>query len=408
MTVAIKVDHRPTPFADHRFTDILDQAKSIKSLLQSEAAETERLRTPTEAVDRALRSMNAFAMLLPERLGGVGLSLSSYARVQMEIAQGDPSAAWVVQIVNGTTWIASLASDAIQDELFANGPITACGAYNPPGRATRVEGGYRITGAWPYTSGSRQAQWLQCGILFEGENAPAVPGISMAYIPMSEIEMKDSWFVTGLQGTGSDTSCAKDVFVPEHRIVTMDKPFGMITPGKRHFGAASDWLSPVPTVRASALGLLLGAARRMQELCEADSKVKPVVTTSFRTRTDSAVFVAEHGRIAAQLDSAETLLFDALGTLDALALQGVKPDVKTCSKQRAQCAQIIELIHNSIERIMFISTSSAFLLSNPLQKYWRDLHMGIRHIQNVPLIGYEIYGRDTMGALPNITPVGAY
>ncbi|MHC0054643.1 acyl-CoA dehydrogenase family protein [Actibacterium sp. D379-3] len=174
--------------------------------------------------------------------------------------------------------------------------------------------------------------------------------------------------------------------MPEKLIVTMDKPYGMIVPGKRHFGAASDWLSPVPSVRATGLAQLLGAARKMQEICEEDSKKKAIVTTVFKTRTESAVFVQELGRIAAQLDAAETLLFDALGTLDAIALDGRKPDVATCSKQRAQCAQIVELIHSSIEKIMFVSASSAFMLGNPLQRYWRD----------------------NLGALPNITPVGAY
>jgi alkylation response protein AidB-like acyl-CoA dehydrogenase len=408
MATLLKADTKPTPFADHKLPGLLDQAIALQPLLEEKAAEANELRSPTKAVEDAFREMGAFSLLLPERLGGVGLSLSSFARIQMEIGKGDPSMSWVLQIINGTSWISSLASDAIQDELFANGPTNVCGAYNPPGKAVRVEGGYKVTGAWPYSSGSRQANWAQCGILFEGDDVPTAPGISMAYIPMDQITIKDSWYVTGMQATGSDTTCANDVFVPEHLIVTMDKPYGTIVPGKRHFGAASDWLAPVPSVRATGLAQLLGAARKMQEICEAESKKKPVVTTMFKTRLDSAVYLHDLGKVAAQLDSAETLLFDALDTLDGIALQGMKPDVAVCSKQRAQCAQIVELIHASIEKIMFISTSSAFAFSNPLQRYWRDIHVGLRHIQNVPMIGYEIYGRDNLGALPNITPVGAY
>ncbi len=78
------------------------------------------------------------------------------------------------------------------------------------------------------------------------------------------------------------------------------------------------------------------------------------------------------------------------------------------AKHKAQCAQIVDLIHNSIESLMFISGSSAFLHSNPLSRYWRDIHVGLRHVTNVPMLSYEIYGRDRLGVTPNISPPGAY
>src|SRR3546814_21200278 len=74
----------------------------------------------------------------------------------------------------------------------------------------------------------------------EGYEGPVVPGINMVYIPFSQLEIKDSWYVTGMKGTGSDTSVAKDVFVPDHLMVMMDKPFGYVEPGKKHYGAPSD------------------------------------------------------------------------------------------------------------------------------------------------------------------------
>src|SRR3546814_2279448 len=74
----------------------------------------------------------------------------------------------------------------------------------------------------------------------------------MVYIPFSQLEIKDSWYVTGMQGTGSDTSVAKDVFVPDHLMVMMDKPFGYVEPGKKHYGAPSDRVPVVPVVRSEA------------------------------------------------------------------------------------------------------------------------------------------------------------
>src|SRR3546814_11668952 len=88
------------------------------------------------------------------------------------------SISWVAQIVNGTTWVSSLTSDATQEALFGEGPNAVCGAYNPPGKARRVDGGWIVNGAWPYTSGSRQSDWAQSGVVLEGYEGPVVPGIN--------------------------------------------------------------------------------------------------------------------------------------------------------------------------------------------------------------------------------------
>ena len=346
-------------------------------------------------------------MLLPKRWGGAGLSMTGFAQVQIELGKGDLSISWVAQIINGTSWVASLTSDKTQEALFGDGPKLVCGAYNPPGKGRKVEGGYLVTGAWPYTSGSRQSDWAQSGVLLEGNTGPVVPGINMAYIPFSQIEIRDTWYVTGMQGTGSDTSVVNDVFVPDHLMVTMDKPFGHVEPNKKHWGAPSDNLPVVPVVRATGLAQLVGAAEAMLEIVLGESTKKPVVTTIYKNRAESGAAVHELGRVAAQLDTARLLLFSATGLLDQISLTGEKFTDAARAKHKAQCAQIVDLIHNSIESLMFISGSSAFSLSNPLSRYWRDIHVALRHVTNTPMISYDIYGHDRLG-VPNISPSGAY
>ena len=191
-------------------------------------------------------------------------------------------------------------------------------------------------------------------------------------------------------------------------MVTMDKPFGHIEDGKQHIGAASDFLPVVPTVRCTGLAQLLGAAEYMLELTENDAKTKPIITTTYAKRTDSHVHVAEIGKIAAMLDTARVLLFNATATLDAAAEKGAKLTQIEAAAHKAQCATIVETIHAAVEKIMFLAGSSAFALDKPIQRYWRDVHVGLRHVQNIPLIGYEIYGRDRLEVAPNISPPGAY
>lgn len=406
-TVARIDEFRPTDFAPESVAQTyIERAKALRDLLRSEAAEGERLRSPTPTVDKALKENDLLTLLLPQRWGGAGLSFTDYARVQMELAKGDTSISWVSQIVNGTTWVASLTSDATQETLFGSGPNLVCGAYNPPGKARRVEGGWIVNGAWPYTSGSRQAAWAQAGCVLEGYEGPVVPGINMVYIPMSQIQMRDTWFMSGMQGTGSDTSVAVDAFVPDHLMVMMDKPFGHVEPGKRHYGAPSDCVPVVPVVRATGLAQLVGAAEAMLEIVEAEGN-KPIVTTTYASRKSSGVVLHDLGRVAAQLGTAKLLLLDATATLDDVGLTGRDFPHEERAKHKAQCAQIVELVHESIETLMFISGSSAFALDKPISRFWRDVHVGLRHVQNVPMLGYEIFGRSRLG-VDNISPPGAY
>ena len=265
MATAAKLDLPvQSGFADRSVADaFVEKARSLRDFFQKEAPEGEKRRNPTPAVDKVLKEEGFLRMLLPQRLGGFGLSPTDFCRVQMEIAKGDPAVSWVLQIVNGTSWITSLAPDSVQDAVFGNGPQPVCGAYNPPGKARKVDGGWIINGKWPYMSGSRQATWAQQGVVLEGYEGPVVPGISMCYLPMDAMTIQDSWYVSGMQGTGSDTAVAEDVFIPEGQMVLIeneDKP-GVIG---------------VVLVLAVAGGLSLLLRRRpAREPASADAAVAP-------------------------------------------------------------------------------------------------------------------------------------
>jgi alkylation response protein AidB-like acyl-CoA dehydrogenase len=394
-------------FADKATADaMVAKAKELRPLLMAEAAAGEAKRSPTETVEKALFDNNILSALLPKRLGGVGLSFTDFCRMQIEIAKGDPSISWVVQIINGTSWVTSLAPDSVQDVVFANGPTTVCGAYMPPGKARKVDGGWIINGAWPYTSGSRQSKWAQQGVVLDGYEGPVVPGISMCYIPFTDLTIKDSWYVTGMQGTGSDISVATDVFIPEGQMVLMDERAGQIDRTKRHFGAPSDLLPVVPVVRTTGIAQLIGAVEAMLEIVTAES-VKPVLTTLIGPRTGSGAYMRDLGEAAAMLDTAKLILFHLVGEFDQVGLTGTELTIADKARHRAQCAQMVKLVHSASESLMFQAGSSAFLLEKPISRYWKDVSMGLRHIQNIPTIGYEIYGRDIAGG-DMISPPGAY
>jgi alkylation response protein AidB-like acyl-CoA dehydrogenase len=408
MATVVKINTENfSTFADKATADaMVAKAKELRPLLMAEAPAGEAQRAPTKAVEKALFDNNILSAMLPKRLGGVGLSFTDYCRMQIEIAKGDPAISWVVQIINGTSWVTSLAPDSVQDVVFANGPAAVCGAYNPPGKARKVDGGWIINGAWPYTSGSRQSKWAQQGVVLEGYEGPVVPGISMCYIPFKDLTIKDSWYVTGMQGTGSDTSIATDVFIPEGQMVLMNERAGQIDRTKRHFGAPSDLLPVVPVVRTTGIAQLIGAVEAMLEIVTAESN-KPVLTTLIGPRSSSGAYMRDLGEAAANLDTAKLILFHLVGEFDRVALSDGELTIADKARHRAQCAQMIKLVHSASESLMFQSGSSAFSTEKPISRYWKDVSMALRHIQNIPTIGYEIFGRNIAGG-DMISPPGAY
>jgi alkylation response protein AidB-like acyl-CoA dehydrogenase len=408
MATAAKLDFGiQSAFADKSVTDaMVEKARGLRDFFQKEAPEGEKRRNPTPAVDKVLREEGFLRMLLPQRLGGLGFSPTDFSRVQMEIAKGDPAVSWVVQIVNGTSWITSLAPDSVQDAVFGDGPKAVCGAYNPPGKARKVDGGWIINGKWPYMSGSRQSSWAQQGVVLEGYDGPVVPGINMCYLPMDSMTIQDSWYVSGMQGTGSDTAIAENVFIPDGQMVLMNERAGQIDTSKRHFGAPSDLLPAVPVVRTTGIAQFIGVVEAMLEIVRAESSKKPVLTTFITPRTNSGAYMRDLGEAASMIDTARLILFDLTGKLDRVGA-GEEFTLAEKAKHRAGGAQMIRLIHAASESLMFQAGSSAFALDKPINRYWRDVSMGVRHIQNIPTIGYEIYGRDLAGA-DAISPPGAY
>ena len=151
------VFERPqTPaFRDELVPGIIEKVRALRPLLRQNAKAGEAQRTPTAEVIKAIDDLGIWWMIVPRRWGGLGLSATAMTRINAELAKGDPSVAWVSQILNGTTWVGTLGSDALQQELYGNGLPRICSAATPLGTAQPVEGGYLDSGRWPYCSGSR-------------------------------------------------------------------------------------------------------------------------------------------------------------------------------------------------------------------------------------------------------------
>lgn len=388
-------------FHDEHEARLIEDARRIRPILRRNAAANEAQRSLCDETVAALDEIGVFGMSSPVRWGGLGVSATTVARVGAELAKGDPAASWVTQIINGTTWVTTLASDALQEDLFGRRLSRVCGVFNPPGVAVPVEGGYLVTGRWPYASGYLQADWGQWGVMIKRLDGTLAPG-NYAYIPTTDTTLELTWQTAGLQGTGSHTAVAQDVFVPEHRMVLATASYGTVHPGKRHLGEPGDAYPVVPMVHRSGAGQVVGMAEAMLEIVLETATKRGILTTCYTRQMDSAVVQRDVASLSIRIGTARMLIEQCTTELDEAVLARRTMTVVERARNKAQAAYAIQIMSGAVDEMMFMGGSAAFMDSNPISHYWRDFSMAARHVANIPNVGFEVYGKALFGVEPNI------
>lgn len=389
-----------TRFGDERVEELVATAKSFRPLLLERAPIHEKNRRLDDDVVEKLAAADMFKVAVPRRWGGLCLSADGMAQIAVELAKGCPSTAWIFCISNSANWVASLTPDALQEDVFGEGVPRMCSAVNPPGTFRKAEGGYVISGGFPYSSGCYHSSWGMFAIASKTPEGKMVPG-GQFYVPMSDTTIVDTWHVAGLKGTGSNTVALKDVFVPEHRIV----PPGAGTPlGKKHVGEPSDYFPLLPHLRSVMLGVLIGMAEAALELVIDGTGKRGIVYTTYARQTDSHVVQKEIGEAATMIHTARVLMDTANKLIDDAALARRQISYLEQTRNKGETVFATQLLEQAVQKLMYVAGSAAFNESTPLQRYWRDLNVASRHAANIPNTGYEIYGRALMGVEPNIAP----
>jgi alkylation response protein AidB-like acyl-CoA dehydrogenase len=390
-----------TRFGDERVEELVDVARALRPYLLEKAALHEQNRRLDDEVIGKLVAADLFKVAVPRRWGGLCLSAHGMARIALELAKGCPSTAWVFCISNSSSWVASLHSDTVQEDVFADGVPIMCSAVNPPGTFTKTDGGYIVNGAFPYASGCLHSSWGMFSLGSKDAHGHFVPG-GQFYAPMSDATIRDTWFVAGLKGTGSNTVVFKDVFVPERRVMppsVMGHP-----PGKKHVGEPSDYFTLLPHLRSVMLGVLAGMAEAALELVTAGTSKRGIVYTTYARQTDSHVIQKEIGEAATMIHTARVLMDTATRGLDEAALARRPLQYLEQTRNKGETVFATDLLARAVDKLMYVSGSSGFMENTPLQRYWRDLNVAARHAANVPNVGYEMYGRALMSVEPNIAP----
>ena len=240
---------------------MIEAATALLPTLRERAEATENARRLSPETAQAFADAGFFRMLVPSGLGGGEVHPRVFVDVLEILGSGCGASGWIAMTGSTTGLLAAYLPDG---EPFRDPSGIYAGVFAPRGKATPVEGGYRVSGRWPFTSGVDNATIRLGGALvFEGD-APRLlpsgePEIRSFFFDADQTSVIDTWHTSGLRGTGSHDMVVEDVFVPAARsaCVLSDAP--------RHEGPLYTFpLFGLLSLGISAVGL--GIARHALEV----------------------------------------------------------------------------------------------------------------------------------------------
>lgn len=383
--------------------EIVDRAVQLQPLLARSADACDRSRRLVPEVVAALGDAGLWKLQVPQRYGGLEVNLTTKVETIAALAEGCGSTAWCAFINNICGWIIGLGPQELQDDVWGDHLAHACGVLPPWSTSRWVEGGQIVSGRWGFASGSEMAEWFGGGIPVQDEQGNVIDE-GLAVMPMSELTIEDTWHVTGMRGTGSNTIVANEVFVPSHRILSQREAAQEIYPTP-HKDELCYRASFIPQLAIELAAAQLGFGRAALKLVTERSQTRGVTYTRYTRYADSTAHQLTMAEAAMMVDTATMHVHRACNDIESAAAAGVKMDPWTRARVRADTGWAVRNVQGAIEKLINVYGTSAFAETNPLQRIWRDSAISGRHAVADQLVGLEVFGKALAGVDDPITPL---
>lgn len=358
--------------------EAIERAKVLAEKLRGRNKEGEALRRqPDESIQEMIDSGLA-TILKPARFGGHELNLDALVDTTIEVAKANPAAGWCYTFIVVHQWMLATWPEQAQQEIWSENPnVNIATAFAPPRneRIVRVEGGYRLSGEWAFSSGIDHSEWVMASTTEQVFDKGEGPERFMFLVPRSDYRIVDNWHVAGLKASGSNGFEMSDVFVPDHRVISLTKwadqgvsPGMSVNPGAQY---NVPLFCALPTcLTSSIVGATIGAyetyTKGIRERISKNSKNDSVKLTHLMQRVTE---------ISAQIDAVEGLLRKALDV--------IRPGGQFDQGQRARLHRNYSYIARTCSRLvdeMFqYSGSTAIYDWSAMQGYWRDVKVMSMH-----------------------------
>ncbi|MGI9327126.1 MAG: acyl-CoA dehydrogenase family protein [Pseudomonadales bacterium] len=380
--------------------EILQNAQALATKIHEAdlASEYDKLRKlPTDIVEQ-VRATGVMRMNMPGIWGGPEMSAMEQVEVIEALSRADASVGWCSFIWCDSGIYSGYLDDAVGRSMYPRLDMATSGWVYPVGQAHRVEGGYRLSGQWMFGSGCNHCDWLAAGCIVyrDGETELDPSGKPLWRILMAqpeEYEIQDTWYTTGLRGTGSNDYRCEDLFVPE------EHSFSFQEPAKR---TGTIWAKPDHLLRKMA-GVPLGVA------ADAIDYAKLALSDKLDRRT--GVLYRDMPKVQYAIAEAHSILGGARSyVFSSLEAQWRRLEVgqPLTEEERANAwlsrtnafqagRQVVSLIYDTI------GGNAIYARKSPLDRHLRDINTACQHMvaqtRNMEGVGSLLLGGEPSNSM---------
>lgn len=388
MNVAIDTQAMDTA---QRGAAMLENIKALQPMLrENEALANSERRVPQQNID-ALREAGFFLALQPAKWGGHELDPQDFFRMQMAIAECCMSTAWASGIVAVHAFQIALMDAQAQEDVWGQNIHTrVSSSYAPMGKVEPVEGGFKFSGRWGWSSGCDHCTWaLLGGILPDGTYRTFL-------VPNTDYRIEDTWHSMGLRGTGSNDIVVEDAFVPEHRTHKQSDGFAGTNPGVTgdsaplfHLPWAQIFIRVVST---PAIGAARDALALYTDLVKGKAS-GDVTKLAQDTGTQARIAQARNS-----IEEMSTVLISNFDTMLAQVRAGQKIAIDDRILYRYQASLVIEKSIEVVDSLFSSAGGSSVFEGSPIQQRFLDIHTARAHVANNPTAFERNLGAVALGA----------
>ncbi len=384
--------------------ELVARARALVPNLRARQAETERQRCVPLISIEEMQAAGLYRVQQPAHYGGLEYGLDTFVRVAMEIASGCGSTGWVFSTGAQHQWQIGMYPRQAQDEVWKDTPAALAGSsYAPTGIAAAVDGGFLVSGKWSFCSGVDNAQWMILGVRIKEAGDAEPSGVGFVLVPKDDYVIQENWDVLGLIGTGSHDLVLDDVVVPPHRMLTHAEALSGNPPGAEinrgdlfkipFFAAISICLC------AAILGMGQGALEDYLDAMKG-RKTRGAAVSAPRGIAEFQTIQLRVGEASAGIDAARELVLRDCRNIMAAMAAGRELTEAERARNKGDLGFAVRLVSRAAD-LLFESVGGVGLYShNRVQRAWRDIHAGAKHISmNWDAVG-SLYGRVSLGLPP--------
>jgi 3-hydroxy-9,10-secoandrosta-1,3,5(10)-triene-9,17-dione monooxygenase len=383
---------------DRAYAAMIARAKTLIPRLRDRASRTEELRRLPPETERDLHDTGLFRIVQPKRVGGSELDYVALVDCADVIGRADASAAWNFANLASHHWMLGMFDKRAQDLVWDKDAdaLIASSFIFPAGRARKVDGGYRLRGCWPFSSGVDSCEWNMLASVVSSDDEADGIEYRIFLLNKNDYKINDTWNAAGLRGTGSNDVEVEDAFVAAPMTVAVNELAGGPTPGSA-VNPNALYALPVFSLFPYVLsGVALGNAQAcLDDYVEvARHRASTYNRAKLGDLQSTQIKIAE---ASSKIDAARLIMRATCIEAMAEAGRGHVPNIATKTRLRRDGAYSVNLCTEAVSLLFSASGARGLFTTGALQRQFRDAHAINSHIAfNFDAAGTN-YGRVALG-----------